>query len=382
MPNPSHTDDQNEFAVELVETAGQQFKRQPENAILLEGYALRLLEQGDLTPKEMSLWVGFRQAVHRQWESGKGAVKNIPYWEALQFAAMSRASYFREVTGKDILAGGLVEVVKGSGERQHDRRFAQSKKYRIHMQPRLTQQDCAVMEDILTAALREAGSNEAREDIVLAVMMQLLKTEPAEFLNRSIGQIQKYEKPSTQASVLRALGSQGALSGELRSASEKVFEHILRGFGEFLIPRDFLQNATDKYSLTHPQIWAITFLRARSFYTRGVGATLLRGGWEELGSWVGVSSKTVKRWAKDSSFRAFVAAVEIPRAETTAFWDSRTAVFLVRQDGCVERKDEAGGQIQAESQSMLMRNIETVLGALVAKQVEQANILGRIEFWQ
>jgi hypothetical protein len=76
----------------------------PDHIVMLDAYCLRLMEQGDMTPKEMSLWVGFRQAVWRQWKIGQGTVRNIPHWKAMEFAMMSRASYFRELSGKTAAA--------------------------------------------------------------------------------------------------------------------------------------------------------------------------------------------------------------------------------------------------------------------------------------
>ncbi len=77
------------FTAEIVDATRYAEEVQPDRIVLIPGYSLRLLEQGDLTPKEMSLWVGFRQAVYSQWKRGQGTVKNIPHWEVIRFAMMS-----------------------------------------------------------------------------------------------------------------------------------------------------------------------------------------------------------------------------------------------------------------------------------------------------
>ena len=47
------------LSVEVVELTRYQDEVHPDRIVMLPGYALRLLKQGDLTPKEMSLWLGF-----------------------------------------------------------------------------------------------------------------------------------------------------------------------------------------------------------------------------------------------------------------------------------------------------------------------------------
>ena len=76
-----NADSEDGFTAEIVTSTRYIDEVHPDRIVLLPGYALRLLKQGDLTPKEMSLWVGFRQAVYRQWRQGDGTVRNIPHWE-------------------------------------------------------------------------------------------------------------------------------------------------------------------------------------------------------------------------------------------------------------------------------------------------------------
>lgn len=66
------------ISVEVVDATRYQHEVQPDRVVVIPGYSLRLLDQGDLTPKQMSLWIGFRQAVYHQWRKGGGVVRNIP----------------------------------------------------------------------------------------------------------------------------------------------------------------------------------------------------------------------------------------------------------------------------------------------------------------
>ncbi len=133
------------FTAEPVDLTRYRDEVHPDRIVLLDAYCLRLLEQGDMTAKQMSLWVGFRQAVWHQWKTGQGTVRNIPHWRVMEFAMMSRASYFRELSGKTFLAGGHVELVPEPAPVQYrstDRRMDNANRYRVRMAPRLTRHDC------------------------------------------------------------------------------------------------------------------------------------------------------------------------------------------------------------------------------------------------
>ena len=330
------------FTAEPVNATRYQEEVRPERVVLLDGYALRLMEHGDLTPKEMSLWVGFRQAVYQRWKNGSGTVKNVPYWEVLRFASMSRASYFRETSGVDSLAGGLVEVVPVPGAAMEDRRFDNAKRYRVQMAPRLTRRDCAVLESILLADVCIAATKKEAHDVALATLNRLAEAEPGEYLNQPTVQVGSVWPKSMHEIVRRVLDIKGDIPADLHAAAEKVFDRILRGFGKVLITHYFLKNAAHKFNLTHPQLWSIIALRDRSWYDHETRTqkefAILPRGLDELGGWVGVDRKTVKRWLMDPAFTTFVQMGDMSTVELPESWNRHTTIFLVRQDEPLEEE--------------------------------------------
>ena len=331
------------FSAEPVNATRYQEEVRPDRVVLLEGYVLRLMEHGDLTPKEMSLWVGFRQAVYQRWKHGSGTVKNIPYWEILRFASMSRASYFRETSSRDSLAGGLVEVVpEPAALPEDDRRFDNARRYRVHMAPRLTSRDCAVLESILMADVCIAATNTEAHEIALTTLNRLTAADPGEYLNQPTVKVGNAWPKSMHEIVRRVLDIKGVMPADLHEASEKVFDRILRGFGKVLITHYFLKNAARKFNLTHPQIWAIIALRDRSWYDHETKTqkefAILPRGLDDLGRWVGVDRKTVTRWLKEPAFAAFVQMGDMSTVELPECWNYRTTIFLVRQDEPLEEE--------------------------------------------
>ena len=55
----------------------------PHRIVMFSGYALRLLEQGDFSAKDMSLWTAFSQAVYKTQKKtgGDSVTRNIPFQE-------------------------------------------------------------------------------------------------------------------------------------------------------------------------------------------------------------------------------------------------------------------------------------------------------------
>jgi hypothetical protein len=225
------------FTAEPVDVTRYRDEVHPDHIVMLDAYCLWLMEQGDMTAKEMSLWVGFRQAVWRQWKIGQGAIRNIPHWQVMEFAMMSRASYFRELSGKTSLAGGHVELVPEPAVnlgKSADRRMDNANRYRVWMAPRLTRHDCAVIEMILRAETTSAGSADAVHQAALAVLKDLSERDVMDWINQET-QIGEIWPRSVQEIVRRFLDTEGDLSEELRIACEKVYDRVLGAFGKVLI---------------------------------------------------------------------------------------------------------------------------------------------------
>jgi hypothetical protein len=51
----------------------------PDRVVVMPGYSLRLLAHGDLTPRELSLWLAFRQAVYAKGQTAETVTANIPH---------------------------------------------------------------------------------------------------------------------------------------------------------------------------------------------------------------------------------------------------------------------------------------------------------------
>ncbi len=329
------------FTAEIVDDTRYQEEAHPERIVAFDGYAMRLLEHGDLTPKDMSLWIGFRQAVYRHVKKDKGTAKNIPYWEVTQFAMMSRATYFRETTNKqDHIAGGLVEEIGvDAALSTNDRRFDNARRFRVHMAPRLTRRDCATIELLLEQGICEAVNFDEARRYALNTLQRLTSESPGEFLNQQPAPktIGKNWPRSIAEIVRRVLDLRGDIPQDLHEAAEQLQNRILNGFGRVFITHHFLKVVVPALGLTHPQAWAIIALRDRCWYdykTRTqLDHAILSGGLDGLGELVGVDRKTVKRWMNHAGFRMFVSSIEtFELSELPDGWDPRTAIFTIRRD--------------------------------------------------
>ena len=325
------------FTAEIVDASRYVEEVQPDRIVLIPGYSLRLLEQGDLTPKEMSLWVGFRQAVYSQWKKGQGTVKNIPHWEVIRFAMMSRASYFRELSGKDSLAGGLVEIIPEpapftQGSRSRDN----ANRYRVHMAPRLTRRDCAVLETILTAEVSLAATREEGHKVMLETLADLVVRDPVEYLDQDVS-VSKAWPRSILDIVRRVLGIEDDIPEELADAAEQLFDRIIRAYGQVLITHYFLREVVPVLTLNHAQTWAIIMLRDRCWYDYETNTqkefVVVTKGLDTLARWVGVSRKSVDRWMVQPEFSAFVHKVDLDKLDVLPDeWRANgTEIFLVSQ---------------------------------------------------
>ncbi len=346
------------FTAEVVDATRYSEEVHPDRIVLIPGYSLRLLEHGDLTAKEMSLWLGFRQAVYSKWKKGQGTVKNIPHWEATRFAMMSRASYFRELAGREDIAGGLVEIVPEPAPPtggKTNRRFKCANRYRVHMSPRLTRKDCAVLEMILTAKTSMAATREEGHQIVLAALKDLAGHDPAEYLEQNVETGEAWPR-SVLEIVRRVLGIKGDMPDDLADAAEQVFDRIVNAYGKALITHYFLREVVPVLELNHAQAWAIIVLRDRCWFDYDTNTqkefAIVPGGLDTLARWVGVSRKTVDRWlAADNNFSAFVLKADLNKIENIPdAWNARGVdIFLVHQQEPLLSETLEGIEIPVET---------------------------------
>jgi len=324
------------FTAEPVDVTRYRDEVHPDHVVMLDAYCLRLMEQGDMTAKEMSLWVGFRQAVWRQWKIGQGAIRNIPHWQVMEFAMMSRASYFRELSGKSSLAGGHVELVPEplvNLRKSADRRMDNANRYRVRMSPRLTLRDCTVIEMILRAETGTSKSPQEAHDAVLAVLKDLAERDVMDWINQEPETNAVWPR-SIQEIVRRVLAVEGDLPDDLHGACEKVYDRILGAFGKVLITHYFLRVVVPVMQFTHSQAWTIITLRDRCWYDHDSQTqkefAIVRGGLDSLAKWVRVTTKSVTGWFKDPSFSAFIRQADMSRLDVPSEWlASGTGIFLV-----------------------------------------------------
>jgi hypothetical protein len=294
------------FDAEVVDATRYQDEVHPERVVVLPGYALRLLENGDLTPKQMSLWMGFRQAVYAQRRQGEETVRNIPHWEVMRFAMMSRASYFRELRGQTDIAGGLVEKIESGS-------MGDANCYRVHVAPRLTSRDCTVIQSILTAEVAQAGTYDEGCQSALAALKSLTDRNPAEYLDTEVTTASS--QPRTVIEIVRGvIGWKGDMPHELADEAERLTDRILRAFGQVVITHYFLTHVVPALGFSHAQAWTIIMLRDRCWFDYETHTqhdfAIVSGGLGTLAKWVGASRRSMERWLAQPEFAAFVQSVQ------------------------------------------------------------------------
>jgi hypothetical protein len=311
----------------------------PTRIIGIPGYALRLLQHGDLTAKEMSLWVAFRQAVWSMWKRGKGSARNIPHQDILQFAMMSKPSYFREITGKTSIAGGLVEEAPAAWTPGPvNRHLDNARRWRVNMDPRLTRQDCNAIHAVLYRAVAETSSIPEALEVTQKTLQEMASQPPHNYLDEPKHQeipITGWPKGVIEI-VRRVTGYKGDVPEELHKAAEKLQDHIIGGYGTVIITHYFLQIAAPKLGLSHGQAWTIIALRDRCWYDhinqKPYSFAVLRNGIQELASLTGATVKSARNWLNDPAFQMFVAVEDTDGVEFPESWGWNPMVLDVRQD--------------------------------------------------
>lgn len=310
----------------------------PERVVVIPGYALRLMRHGDLSPKEMSLWVAFHQAVYSSWRDGgskaKFVTKNIPHQDVIKYAMMSRASFFREVTGQKSICGGLVEVEEPQPDPYNSRRVANALRYKVSMAPRLTRRDIGIIQSVLEKAVAGHEGDRAAKQVEQA-LAELLSQNPGAYLDDRRAQVAQVEGwPRTLAEVIRRVIGEKTLPEVLQKMADNLQERILAGYGSVVITHYFLETAAPALGLSHAQVWTIIALRDRVWFDYATGErfpfAIVHDGLEELAEMTGSSVKSVRNWLEEPAFSAFVSQQKSPAPfELPEYWNARTLVFYV-----------------------------------------------------
>jgi hypothetical protein len=325
------------YEIELAASTRYEEEVKPHRVVVIPGYALRLLAQGDLSAKEMSLWLGFRQAAYFDWKkAGGGATfaRNIPYQDVIGFAGMGRASFFRATTGKDSLVGGMIQRLPEMGGDGFNPHLDNATRWRVSMSPRLTRRDAAVIEMILASDIALAGTTEERIAAALQSLEDMTKRSPSDYLEMKIKTPQR--APAGVVEILRrTLGIEEDIPAALFEAAEALQNKVINAYGTVHITHHFLKEVASFLRLTQSQIWTIIVLRDRSFYDYENGVeedfVMASQGLETLAQWSGVSVKSLKRWLEQGEFRQFVQieSVKIDEDDRSEGAD-RLRIFLAK----------------------------------------------------
>lgn len=354
--------------------------------VVLPAYFLRLMEHGDISPKALSLYVGFRQAVYSDWKDGgkkaRSVIHNIPHYAIARFGMMGRASIFRELSGLDVFAGGLVERVAEPGD-ETNRFLANSNRYRVCMFPRLSQKDSAGIETYLREKIIRSGVITKSDTlaVVTGTLKQMAAVDPLEYLAKTgAPEPTGHCLRNIQEITRKLVGVEGNLPAELNTAAERVLDRIITAFGTVHITHYFLQVVATQLEITHPQAWAIIAMRDHCWYDYESKTqkefAVVQGGLKAIARWVGVSENAVKGWLQNETpFSAFVCQEDTAYLdEKPAAWDKETALFRVRQQEPLFEKVRLG----AKSETPSRKKCDSVLKKLrleIAKSETPLNSL-------
>jgi len=314
------------LAIEVAEAATRYAQEvQPERVVAPYAYAFRLIHFGDITPKQFSLWIGFRQAVYTLWRRGEGTVKNIPWQDVCRFAMMARASFFREI--KDLSLPGLVQQIEIPREKQHYRDRAgrvhqRANLYRVYMHPPLAGADAAALLGALRArsGIEPGMTPPECAERAGAALGSLAKEKVADILaklpqgSEPVPAVPK-RQGATVPDLVRRLTGLDELPEGLRTASEDLHQRIISAFGTAHVTHYFLEKVAPALGLSHAQAWLIAQLRDRCFEDPETGEVrdwvLVAGGYRTLSRWAGVSPrrKTIYEWLRQENFARFVAEI-------------------------------------------------------------------------
>lgn len=310
------------YEIELTNATRYEEEVKPHKVVVIPGYALRLLAQGDLSAKEMSLWLAFRQAAYFDWKKagGKASVfaRNIPYQDVISFAGMSRASYFRAINGKDQLVGGMVLRLPEAYQPGFNPHLDNAIRWQVAMSPRLTRHDAAVIETILQSDIALADATQStRHEAALRSLQDMLQRSPADYLDMPFS-TPKHAPAGVVEILRRSLGLEEDIPAALFEAAEGLQDRIMHAYGTVHVTHHFLKEVVPALGLTQSQMWTVIVLRDRFYYDYENGVehdfVMASRGLDSLASWTGVSTKSLSRWLEQPEFRILVhlSQVEIP----------------------------------------------------------------------
>jgi hypothetical protein len=316
----------------------------PHRIVMFPGYALRLLEQGDLSAKEMSLWIAFRQAVYitqkRTGNKHSSITRNIPYQEIISFANMSEPTYRRAIAGdENTFAGGLVCRVPDQGSNTGNPHFDNATRWRVFLSPHLTRRDSAVIAKLLEAEVALAENRKEKIAFALDALRRMISVHPAGWLESVDVDTPKSASLKVKTILRSVLGIEDDIPTTLFEAAEALENQLMSAFGKVVITHHFLQVVAPSLDLTQAQMWAIISLRDHRYYDHEKKAQydyiIAKSGIKTLAEWSAVSLKSFGRWMDNPVFGSLIQKVDI-EAGQDEYFDSLIAsggeVYRLRGD--------------------------------------------------
>lgn len=382
--------------LEADQTSDYFMEVRPDHCVMIEGYHQRLCEKGDETLTDLSLYMGFRQAVYPEWKrSGEPVelVRTVSAWKILEFAmCIGRSKFFELLPGKEIstsnklIAGGHVEIKETRASTKE--KFVDTNTYLVRMRPLLALVDATALRNAIHERVsRTVAKNEARRE-ALNVLYDLLNCDIGKWLVETAdGSVLDDSIHRTVAGVVEGVLGE-ALDEDLNKVSDLLHEKIVNAFGMIKLTHYYIRVVVPTLRFSIAQAWAIAFARDRAWFDYKTMTqkdyVIASKGIADLASWVGVTTKIVKKWLEDKHFRCFVAMVDpeySPDEKNTFFvvnhlepmlgdvfggkpwrWDVREAVLDVM------RLESRLGQDQpAREKEKLQRRINALHAKIEAK---------------
>jgi hypothetical protein len=345
---------------------------QPHHTVMLWGYFIRLLQKGEMTLTDLSVFMGFWQAVFRSWKRAGEPLELVAQAtvrSVLEFAmGIYRSKLFEILPGKEIndqnrcIAGGHVEVIETLASSQA--KSVDANTYRVHMRPLLA---CVDASSIETAIRERIVANAATREEARAEALQALKDLAACDLGKWLVESQGKFDPAVPRTVAKIVASilEEELDAELARAADLLHQKIAMAFGKVYISHYYIRIVVKTLGFSLAQAWTIAILRDRAWFDYETSTEksyiIAPNGIKDLAAWVGVTPKIVKKWlADDKYFRRFVQMVkpeDTPDEKNTFFviehlepmlgevfgykpwrWDVREAVFdALRLEAILDR---------------------------------------------
>ena len=310
--------------IAIQETAATEYERmvRPDRVVSFPGYLLRHLEQKCIPADELSLYLGTRQSVYRNWtRSGEPPVmvQNISAWELLPFSNMSHANLFRLINDRTEFSGGAIQKLKERGPVTGKKYLDYANRWRIAINPPLTRNDAAAIETILRAAVEDV-SKPKRTHAVAAALTDLVQRKPSEYLSVKPDDDALQAWPKTVMEIVGRVLELTAteLPEGVKYAAENLQNSLMAAFGTVIVTHFFFKTA-HLVKMSHAKFWGIISVRKHMVYNHCTAEqydyAILPNGYKTLAQWAGVNEDTARLWLdKDPVIRMYMTSISVSDA--------------------------------------------------------------------